>query len=126
MEGPYDPLCELEDLSHPEGRLPTRELKSDRTARLFRGRGQDHHPVEPNVDPKRQEALYFAKQISERLEDARARGAFEELVLIAAPAFLGILRGHLSEATLLKHVAKTIDKNLVQLSTAEIREYLIA
>lgn len=125
MEGPHAPLRELEDLSHPESRLPVRELKSDRTPRLFRGRGRDHHPVQPNVDPKQQEALYFAKQVSDRLEEARTKGEFEELVLIASPAFLGMLRGHLSNATL-RCVAKTIDKNLVQLSEAELRGYLVS
>jgi protein required for attachment to host cells len=124
MEGALAPLRELEDLSHPEARLPGRELKSDRSARVFRGRGQENHPGEPNVEPKQQEAIQFARQISERLEQARTKGELEELVLIAPPAFLGLLRQNLSAATE-KHLAKSIDKNLVQMSEREIRAYVI-
>ena len=118
MEDADAPLHELKTLSHPESRLPARDLKTDGTA--FRDHGQDY---QPSVDPKQQEALYFAKQIIELLEDARAKGELDELVLIAAPAFLGILRDRLSDATL-RLVTKTIDKDLVQLRAAEIREYL--
>ena len=123
MEGALAPLRELEDLSHPEARLPGRELKSDRT-RVFRGRGQENHPGEPNVEPKQQEAIQFARQISERLEQARTKGEFEGLVLIAPPAFLGLLRQNLSAATE-KHLIKSIDKNLVQMSEREIRAYVV-
>ena len=124
MEGALAPLRELEGLSHPEARLPGRELKSDRSARVFRGRGQENHPGEPNVEPKQQEAIQFARQISERLEQARTKGELEELVLIAPPAFLGLLRQNLSAATE-KHLVKSIDKNLVQMSEREIREYVV-
>jgi protein required for attachment to host cells len=124
MEGALAPLRELEDLSHPEARLPGRELKSDRSARVFRGRGQENHPGEPNVEPKQQEAIQFARQISERLEQARTKGELEGLVLIAPPAFLGLLRQNLSAATE-KHLVKSIDKNLVQMSEREIREYVV-
>ena len=124
MEGALAPMHELEDLSHPEARLPGRELKSDRSARVFRGRGQENHPGEPNVEPKQQEAIQFARQISERLEQARTKGELEELVLIAPPAFLGLLRQNLSAATE-KHLIKSIDKNLVQMSEREIREYVV-
>jgi protein required for attachment to host cells len=124
MEGALAPLRELEDLSHPAARLPGRELRSDRSARVSRGRGQENHPGEPNVEPKQQEAIQFARQISERLEQARTKGELEELVLIAPPAFLGLLRQNLSAATE-KHLAKSIDKNLVQMSEREIREYVV-
>jgi len=123
MENPRTALREVEDFSHPEGRMPAHELKSDRTARVFRGRGRERHPVEPNVDPKRQEAINFASQIADRLDLARAQGEFEGVVLIAPPEFLGLLRDALSTTTA-KCVVKSIDKNLVQLSESEIREKL--
>jgi protein required for attachment to host cells len=45
-------------------------------------------------------------------------------VLIAPPAFLGLLRQNLSAATE-KHLVKSIDKNLVQMSEREIRAYVM-
>jgi protein required for attachment to host cells len=124
MKNLNTPLVELEDLSHPEGRLPASELKSDRTARVFRGRGMEHHPVEPHVDPKRHEAMTFAKQIADRLDLARAKGEFEGVMLIAPPEFLGVLRDSLSAPTA-KCVVKSLNKNLIHLGEAEIREHLV-
>jgi len=73
--------------------------------------------------PKRHEAELFAKRIADRLELVRAKGEWEQLILIATPEFLGVLRQQLS-AKVAKLVSKTIDKNLVQKTEAEIRQYL--
>jgi protein required for attachment to host cells len=119
------PLREIQDLAHPEGRLPARELKSDRPARIFRGREQEKHPVSPHVEPRRQEAINFARQIADLLENAGAKGEYNELILIAAPEFLGILRENLNPATE-KRVVKTVNKNIVHQDEATIREYAAA
>ena len=74
--------------------------------------------MEEEVSLKQHEAILFAREISDRLELARARGEFDELTLVAAPAFLGLLRENLNAATR-KLVVRTIDKNLVQRSEAE-------
>lgn len=38
----------------------------------------------------------FGAELAVYLEEARAEGRYDELVLVAAPAFLGVLRGQLS------------------------------
>lgn len=38
----------------------------------------------------------FGVELARHLEEARAEGRYEELVLVAAPAFLGVLRDQLS------------------------------
>ncbi len=119
------PLREIQDLAHPEGRLPARELKSDRPARIVRGRRQEHHQVSPQVEPKRQEAILFARQIADCLESAAVKGEYEELILIAAPEFLGVLRESLSPVAE-KRVVKTVNKNIVHQDEAAIREYVAA
>jgi len=50
-------------------------------------------------------------------------GEFDELVLVAPPAFLGLLRDNLS-ANAMKRVVQSIDKNLAQLDEAQIREHV--
>jgi protein required for attachment to host cells len=114
---------ELEALTHPASRAHERELISDRPGRSFDSVGSGRHAMEEEVSLKQQEAIVFAREISDRLELARTRGEFDELTLVAAPAFLGLLRENLSVATH-KLIVRTIDKNLVQHSEAEIRAHL--
>jgi len=47
----------------------------------------------PGIDASKQEALRFAIEIGKRLANARKDGRFDQLVLVAAPRFLGLMRG---------------------------------
>ena len=47
----------------------------------------------PGIDGSKQEALRFATEIGKRAADARKVGCFDQLVLGAAPRFLGVMRG---------------------------------
>ncbi|HUL14180.1 MAG TPA: host attachment protein [Methylococcaceae bacterium] len=123
VENRISPLRELEDIAHAEGRSREQDMVSDRPGRAVDKTGENRHAMDRLVDPKRHEAEVFAKRIAERLERARAKGECEQLVLIAAPEFLGVLRQNLTANTA-KLVGKTIDKNLVQKTEAEIRQYL--
>lgn len=125
LENRVAPLKEIDELSNPVARAHERDLISDRPGRAFDSAGQGRHSMEPQVDPKQQEAIAFAKKINERLEQGRTRGDFEELILIAPPEFLGILRHNINGNTA-KCVAKTISKRLVQKKPTEIREYLFS
>ncbi|MGH8489284.1 MAG: host attachment protein [Gammaproteobacteria bacterium] len=122
-ENPRAPMDEVEDIVHPEGRLRAQDLRSDRPTRVFDSKGQGRHAVESEVEPRHQEAINFARRIADRIEDARVSGGFDELVLVAPPAFLGLLRDNLS-ANAMKRVVQSINKNLAQLDEAQIREHV--
>jgi protein required for attachment to host cells len=98
-------------------------MQSDRPGRAFERVGDVRHAMEPAVDPKRQEATKFAKEISEYLTRRRQRRRFDKLILVAAPQFLGLLRKALDPATA-KRVRQEISKNLVQYEAEEIRQHL--
>lgn len=117
-------LQELDSLAHPEARLHAHELTSDLPGRAFDSSGQGgRHAMEQNLDPKENEALKFARQIADYLETAHTESKFTQLVLAAAPKFLGYLRHNLStQVTGL--VSQAIDKNLVQHTPANIRRHL--
>lgn len=121
---PMGSLREIEDLVHSTARAHARDLTSDRPGRSFDSRGQGRHAMEPQTDAKRHEAELFAKQVAERIERARMQDEFDELVLIAAPEFLGMLRKSLSP-TADALVTKEVDKSVADLSAPEIREYLL-
>jgi len=79
--------------------------------------------MEVPVRPKQQEALQFAGEVARYLEAAYARQAFSHLVLVAAPEFLGLLRGKL-DAQVRERVQLEVAKNLVKHAADEIRRAL--
>ena len=114
----------MEDLVHGAARTQVRHLTSDRPGRSFDSHGRGRHAMEPETDAKRHEAEVFAKEVAERIERARMEDEFDELVLIAAPEFLGLLRKSLSPTTA-GLVAKAVDKSVADLSATAIRKYLL-
>ena len=48
-------------------------------------------------EPKKRAAVAFAKDIASRITDAVRDGVCDEVVLIAAPHILGVLRGTLEK-----------------------------
>ncbi len=115
------PLKEVEDFVNPEGRLHEGDLVSDDPGEDGGGGGFGPHQMDEEVEVHEAVAMAFAKQLAERLERERVGNGFDELVLIAPPKFLGYLRDKLSPE-LASLVTETIDKNLVRLPAAEIRE----
>lgn len=117
-------LNELEILEHPEGRLHVSELTSDLPGRAFDSAGNGgRHAMETKISPKEQEAIGFAKQIGTQLESHREKGEFEKLIVIAPPAFLGLLRKKMGP-NITRTITKEIGKNLVGQTNQEIQKHL--
>lgn len=124
MESSSAGLSEQEAMSSPEGRLHDRDITSDLPGRSFdSNKAGGRHAMEPSTDPKQELAIEFARTIAGQLENARVKNDFEQLVIVAAPTFLGLLREQLS-ASCRKQVAFELNKNLVQQSAEEIRSHL--
>ena len=116
------PLTEFRTLVHPEGRQHEQDITSDLPGSQA---GQDgrHHGVSSETDPKKTEAINFAKTISDYLEESINKHSYTRLVVAAAPAFLGLLREHMRPESL-KRVTLEMDKDLTQHSTDDIRQHL--
>lgn len=112
----YDVIAEYES---PEAHLPTRELISDRPGRQQESANAAHHAVESQTDPHRERKQAFAEQIAGRLNAAAAEGAFDELVLYAAPRTLADLRAALDEHSRAK-VKAEFPKDLTKIPLAEL------
>lgn len=119
--GPTRALEEIASYAHPEGRAHARDLKSDQPGRAFDSAGQGRHAMEPKVLPKEQEAIGFARFLSDKLEDARTKNQVDELILVAPPEFLGHLRATLDKDAK-KIVAAEHPLNIVKLRAEEIRD----
>jgi protein required for attachment to host cells len=120
------PLKELFQLTNESERKKTAELISDRGGRAFDSHGQGRHTMtREKSGPKRHAAQAFAKVISLRIVAAIHKGSCDDVALIAAPRFLGLLRDALAKAG--NVVPKvTIDKEMVGQDTAAIERLLEA
>ena len=123
MDGLQSPLREVEDLVNPEGRAHERELTSDRPGRTIDSTGRKRHSKQAPVSPREQRVINFARTLAERIEHARTQGAFQRLILVAAPEFLGLLRGSLGEVTR-QCITREVHKNFVRKDEQTIRESL--
>jgi protein required for attachment to host cells len=118
------------ELANPEGRLHDRDLKSDRPGRVFdapkrvgpRGAVQ-RHATATEKRPRQQVASVFARRISAALATAHRTGGIDRIVLIAAPAFLGLLRKTLPKS-LRAVVAAEVAKDLANEAADGIRPHI--
>lgn len=118
-------------LADPAAHLHDRDFNSDRPGRkddhaaLSGGRrgATAHHGVGGGQRPRQREAALFAQQIATRLEEDRARGAPEHLVLVAEPRFLGLLREALP-AAMRQLVTEEIHKDLVHEPAEHLQAHL--
>jgi len=122
-EKPVSPLTETMDLANPEGRLHEGDLVSDKTGRDRNPSTGTAHGVGADASHKLEGADRFALQVCEELESARLAGAFHKLYILAAPAFLGLLRKHQSNG-LKQCIVAEIDKNLAVQDPGVIRKHL--
>jgi protein required for attachment to host cells len=107
-------------LADPQAHLHDRDFKSDRPGRVYdhaprpdgRRGATAHHSTGGERRPKKHEAAVFARRISGQLEHAWRNGEFDRLVVMAAPAFLGLLRKAMPES-LRTQVAAEVTKDLV-------------
>lgn len=111
-------------MTNEAGRKKTGELISDRGGRSFDSHGQGRHTMtKEQSSPKKHASQAFAKLIAQRIALAVHKGSCEEIVLIAAPRFLGVLRDALSKAGNVVP-ALTIDKEMVGKDASVIEKLL--
>jgi protein required for attachment to host cells len=113
-------LAEVASLDNPAGRMQDRELTTDAQPR-FRG------TAGPGSDRQEASAVehateMFAKRIGDYLEKARIDHRYDELVVIAPPQLLGVLRKEYGKEVG-KLVADELPKDLSMLSRHELEGY---
>ncbi len=117
-------LQEIEDMTNPLGRAHSSELLADAGGRTYASAGaRQGHTTQPRTDPVEHEVEMFAKRLADRLEKARCDGRFEQLYVIAAPRFLGLLREKRGKE-IERLVQREIAKDIAQLDPAAITTLL--
>ena len=75
------------------------------------------------MQPKEHEAELFAITIAKYLDDARSQNKYAKLQLIAAPAFLGLMRNKL-DSNVMNLVERELPKDLSKASLPQIEHYV--
>jgi protein required for attachment to host cells len=96
--GPKKGLKLVKDLQHPESREKAADLVSDRPGQLH-SPGSGHRASQPKTDPKTNEARHFAQELARELNHGRTSGQVERFILVAPPAFMGMLNEKLDGPT---------------------------
>ncbi len=117
--GPKKGLSLLKELTHPESREKGADLVSDRPGQMH-SPGNGHRAAQSKSDPKTNEARSFAQQLAHELNHARTTQKYDRAILVAPPAFMGLINEKLDSQTaglvsdrFEKDYTKASDKELV-------------
>lgn len=107
------PLRQQRTFENEAARLKTDDIIADRGGRAFDSYGHGRHTMTAEkTDPKQHIAEGFARQIAEHIAAEVHKGRIRGYALIAAPRFLGTLRGQLA-SRVPEEAYATVDKNVV-------------
>lgn len=112
----------VQEVTHPEGREPVSEFLDHQHGSYTAG--DTHGNYSPHTDLKEAECNRFAIHLLHVLEAASGHHTFDDLIVIAAPRFHGMLDKHM-HAPLRKKVSKNIMKDYMHLSMQELAEKIL-
>jgi protein required for attachment to host cells len=117
--GPGKGLIALSEIAFEDGRRHSGELDTDRPGRAFDRSGQGRHAYESHEDSRQHAVAHFARALAQDLAREFHQGAFQQLVLVAPPRFLGVLRDAL-EPKLSRALIGSVPKDLPRASANEL------
>ena len=103
-------IKEVIDLTHPEGRLHEQQLTTDLPGKDANKGAPGKHAFQDEIEPKQQQAIDFAKRVAKYIDDALNEKKFEQLMVVAEPSFLGILRKQFTDEVK-ELISFELDKN---------------
>ncbi len=121
-EGPNKGLTRVKTLAHAESREKGSDLASDRPGHS-QSHGNGHGAFVAAKSPKEVEAQRFALELARELNQGRTNHAYERLLLVASPHFMGLLNQQL-DAHVRKLVAVSIEKDYTKLPEKELAGHL--
>ena len=98
-------------------------IMADRPGRVHDSRGAGRHAMEYASDPVREREKSFAEMLAEVLENGRALGKFDRLIVVAAPQAMGDLRSFLGPE-LKRQLHGEIAKDLTHVPNADLPRHL--
>lgn len=112
----------VKELSHPESREKASNLVADRPGHNP-GAGNGHGSFVPATDPKHNEAERFAQELAREMDHGRTSNSYQRAILVAAPAFMGLLRSNLG-SQVSKLISESVEKDYTKASEKELAGHL--
>lgn len=114
----------VRELDNPDGRKKNQELDTDRPGEGASSGGRMmRRAMLPEQTAHEHVAITFAQTLASELTKARAEGAFDQLILVAEPGFLGLLREALDKPTR-QAVIDSVNKNLAVEQPNEVAQHI--
>lgn len=114
----------LKEYTHGASRVSEGGLTTDQPGRTHGSTGSSaRSAMESKTSPKEVEFEHFAHELAGALHDGHGQNAYDRIVLVAPPHFLGLLRKSIND-TVSKLIAETLDKDYLHLSEKERHEHL--
>lgn len=110
-------LTLINEYNHDASSKRDQDLVSDRQGKFGTGTFVEH------TDPKRHENDIFAAELAKTLSHEHNLNHYQDLILIAPPAFIGMIHKHLSHEVK-KLVSKEIEKDYTRSSNGDLVEHL--
>lgn len=102
----------IKTLVHEEGAAYARDLVSDAPGRSHDRMGSGRHAMEPSTGVKEESLRKFVKEVTGFIETAHFEHKFDNLVILSAPAVLGVIRKNMGNG-LTNTVIKEIPKDVI-------------
>ena len=121
--GPGKGLKQVNGLDWAIDPLQAQEIVSDRPGRSHSSVGSGRSAMEPRTDPVEHREAEFLKSVAVMLDRKQQQGAFDRLIIAAAPIALGDIRKAISPAVR-KTVVAELNKDLTNTPTAQLDQHL--
>lgn len=122
-DGPGRGLHAVKDLQLEQAHLKARDIMADKPGRAGNTQGPGSRSgIQYHTDPVEAREQRFVERLADVLDQKHSQGAFERLVIAAAPAALGDLRPALSDSVKDTIMAE-LPKDLTNIPTAKLSEH---
>ncbi len=120
--GPGKRLTIVSDLDWSIPPMQSQDIGSDRPGRTFASSGTHRSAKVPSSDPAKHREDEFVREFADALDRKAQQGAFDRLIIAAAPAALGTLRKSLSDHVR-GHIVAELDKDLTNVPTPKLGKH---
>lgn len=122
-KGPGKGLNEVPGLEFSDEHLRTGDIVSDRPGRSFDSNGVGRSAMQPQTDPADKRETDFVIGLADMLDEKLRGGAFDQLIVAAAPRAMGDLRKALTPKLRAKITAE-LPKDLTQIPNSDMAKHL--
>lgn len=116
-------LAEVACYTNLDAHLPGKEITTDRLPSVNESMGCTRHAIEPHTTLREKIADRFAHTLNAALDRGRQEHRYENLVIVAPPRFLGVLR-EIMDKPVRDRVVEEIHHDYTSLPIAELRQRL--